>query len=105
MSRVFLAEDVKLTRKVVVKVLPPEMAASVYQDRFRREIQLAARLQHPHVVPLLTANASGDLLWYVMPFIEGEARRAKLARAGGLRVGEVVRLLREVTDGLACAHE
>ena len=62
MSRVFLAEDVKLARKVVIKVLPPEMAASVNQDRFRREIQLAARLQHPHVVPLPSANASGDLL-------------------------------------------
>ncbi|HZI27120.1 MAG TPA: protein kinase [Gemmatimonadaceae bacterium] len=105
MSRVFLAEDVKLSRKVVVKVLPPEMAASVNQDRFRREIQLAARLQHPHVVPLLTANASGDLLWYVMPFIEGESLRAKLAREGELPVGETVRLLREVTDALAYAHE
>ena len=105
MSRVFLAEDVKLARKVVVKVLPPEMAASVNQDRFRREIQLAARLQHPHVVPLLSANASGDLLWYVMPFIEGESLRAKLAREGELPVAEAVRLLREVTDALAYAHE
>jgi tetratricopeptide (TPR) repeat protein/tRNA A-37 threonylcarbamoyl transferase component Bud32 len=105
MSRVFLAEDVKLSRKVVVKVLPPETAASVNQDRFRREIQLAARLQHPHVVPLLTANASGDLLWYVMPYIEGESLRAKLAREGELPVGEAVRLLREVTDALAYAHE
>src|SRR5687767_15387755 len=105
MSRVFLAEDLSLGRKVVVKVLPPEMAASVNQDRFRREIQLAARLQHPHVVPLLTANASGDLLWYVMPFIEGESLRAKLAREGELPVGEAVRLLREITDALAYAHE
>jgi len=105
MSRVFLAEDVKLARKVVVKVLPPEMAASVNQDRFRREIQLAARLQHPHVVPLLSANASGDLLWYVMPFIEGESLRAKLAREGELPVNETVKLLREVTDALAYAHE
>ena len=105
MSRVFLAEDVKLARKVVVKVLPPEMAASVNQDRFRREIQLAARLQHPHVVPLLSANASGDLLWYVMPFIEGESLRAKLAREGELPVNEAVRLLREVTDALAYAHD
>ena len=105
MSRVFLAEDVKLARKVVIKVLPPEMAASVNQDRFRREIQLAARLQHPHVVPLLSANASGDLLWYVMPFIEGESLRAKLSREGELPVAEAVRLLREVTDALAYAHE
>ncbi len=105
MSRVFLAEDVALARKVVIKVLPPEMAASVNQDRFRREIQLAARLQHPHVVPLLSANADGDLLWYVMPFIEGESLRTKLAREGELPVGEAVRLLREVTDALAYAHE
>ena len=76
------------------------MAAAVNQDRFRREIQLAARLQHPHVVPLLSANASGDLLWYVMPFIEGESLRAKLAREGELPVAEAVRLLREVTDAL-----
>ena len=104
MSRVFLAEDLALTRKVVIKVLPPEMAAAVNQDRFRREIQLAARLQHPHVVPLLSANASGDLLWYVMPYIEGESLRAKLAR-GELPVPEAVRLLREITDALAYAHE
>ena len=105
MSRVFLAEEVALGRKVVIKVLPPEMAASVNQDRFRREIQLAARLQHPHVVPLLSANADGDLLWYVMPFIEGESLRAKLAREGELPVGEAARLLREVVDALAYAHE
>jgi tetratricopeptide (TPR) repeat protein/tRNA A-37 threonylcarbamoyl transferase component Bud32 len=105
MSRVFLAEDLSLSRRVVVKVLPPEMAASVNQDRFRREIQLAARLQHPHVVPLLSANASGDLLWYVMPFIEGETLRAKLSREGELPVNEAVRLLREITDALAYAHE
>src|SRR5688572_10124083 len=105
MSRVFLAEDLTLGRKVVIKVLPPEMAASVNQDRFRREIQLAARLQHPHVVPLLSANASGDLLWYVMPFIEGESLRAKLSREGELPVAEAVRLLREVTDALSYAHE
>ena len=56
MSRVFLAEETALARQVVIKVLPPEMAAGVSQDRFRREIQLAARLQHPHIVPLLTAS-------------------------------------------------
>src|SRR5512143_3573468 len=67
MSRVFLAEEVGLERKVVVKVLPPEMAAGVNADRFRREILLAARLQHPHIVPVLSAGASGDLLYYVMP--------------------------------------
>jgi tetratricopeptide (TPR) repeat protein len=105
MSRVFLAEEIGLARKVVVKVLPPEMGAGVNQDRFRREIQLAARLQHSHIVPLLTAGAAGDLLYYVMPFIEGESLRAKLAREGELPVNETARILREVTDALSYAHE
>jgi len=73
MSRVFLAEEIGLGRKVVVKVLPPEMAASVNEDRFRREIQLAARLQHPHIVPLLAAGSARDLLYYTMPLIKGES--------------------------------
>ena len=105
MSRVFLAEEVRLGRKVVIKVLPPEMAAGVSVDRFEREIKLAARLQHPHVVPLLTAGSHDDLLYYVMPFIEGESLRAKLVREGELPVGEVVRILKEVVDALAYAHE
>jgi tetratricopeptide (TPR) repeat protein len=104
MSRVFLAEEIALGRKVVIKVLPPEMVSGVNQDRFRREIQLAARLQHPHIVPLLAAGAAGDLLWYAMPFIEGESLRVKLARAGELPVTETVHILREVADALAYAH-
>ncbi len=105
MSRVFLAQETELGRQVVIKVLPPEMSAGVNIDRFRREIQLAARLQHPHVVPLLTAGSHGDLLWYVMPFIEGESLRAKLAREGELPIGEAARILRDVADALAYAHE
>src|SRR5262249_939666 len=101
MSRVFLAEEVALGRKVVIKVLPPEMTSGVNQDRFRREVQLAARLQHPHIVPLLAAGAAGDLLWYAMPFIEGESLRVKLARGGELPVAETIRILREVADALA----
>jgi TolB-like protein/Tfp pilus assembly protein PilF len=104
MSRVFLAEEVRLGRKVVVKVLPPEMSAGVSIERFEREIQLAARLQHPHIVPLLSAGAHGDLLYYVMPFIEGESLRAKLAREGELPVREVVQILKEVLDALQYAH-
>src|SRR2546422_2061893 len=104
MSRVFLAQDTTLGRRVVVKVLPPEMAAGVNVERFEREIQLAARLQHPHIVPLLTAGASGDLLYYVMPFISGESLRVKLAREGELPIVETVRILREVVDALAYAH-
>src|SRR3990172_2814576 len=105
MSRVFLAEETELGRKVVIKVLPPEMGAGVSVDRFRREIQLAAKLQHPHIVPLLTAGASGDLLYYIMPFIQGESLRAKLAREGELPVPEVLRILKDVLDALAHAHE
>ena len=104
MSRVFLAEETRLGRKVVVKVLPPDMAAGVNADRFEREIQLAASLQHPHIVQLLTAGASDDLLYYVMPFIEGESLRAKLAREGALPMGEVMRILRDVVDALAYSH-
>src|SRR3989304_358977 len=78
MSRGFLAAEGRLGRRVVVKVLPPEMAAGVSVDRFEREIQLAAKLQHPHIVPLLTAGSSDDPLYYVMPFIEGEALRGQL---------------------------
>jgi len=104
MSRVFLALETALKRHVVVKVLPPEMAAGVNAERFRREIQLAASLQHPHVVPLLSAGASGDLLYYTMPLVEGESLRAKLAREGELPVGETIRLLANVADALAYAH-
>jgi len=104
MSRVFVAEDVELGRKVVVKVLPPEMAAGVNADRFRREIKLAASLQHPHIVPLLHAGRADDLVWYTMPLVEGESLRAKLARESELPVGEAVRILRDVADALAYAH-
>ncbi len=105
MSRVFLAEEVALGRRVVIKVLPPEMAAGVNQDRFRREIQLAAKLQHPHIVPLLSAGSAGDLLWYVMPFIEGESLRVKLGREGELPVKESLQILREIADALSYAHD
>ena len=105
MSRVFLAEETRLGRKVVIKVLPPEMGAGVNVERFEREIQLAAKLQHPHIVPLLTAGSHEDLLYYVMPYIEGESLRAKLTREGELPVREAVAILKEVLDALAHAHE
>jgi serine/threonine-protein kinase len=104
MSRVFLAEELGLARRVVVKVLPPELGAGVNVDRFRRETQLAASLQHPHIVPLLTAGAAGDLLYYTMPFIEGESLRARLERERELPVRDVLRILRDVSDALAYAH-
>lgn len=109
MSRVFLAQEGRLGRKVVIKVLPPETSVGVHADRFEREIQVAASLQHPHVVPLLTAGVAelpGDdpLLYYVMPFIDGETLATRLAREGALPVAEVTRILRDVVDALVYAH-
>ena len=104
MSRVFLAEDVRLGRRVVVKVLLPELTVGASVERFEREIQLAARLQHPHIVPLLSAGSTEALLYYIMPYIEGESLRAKLARETELPVAETLRILRDVVDALAYAH-
>jgi tetratricopeptide (TPR) repeat protein len=104
MSRVFVAEETSLGRSVVVKVLPPEMAAGVSIDRFKREIQVAARLQHPHIVPVLSAGETDGLPFYTMPLVEGSSLRARLAR-GGLTIAETVGILREVARALAYAHE
>ncbi len=109
MSRVFVATETALNRKVVIKFLAPELAAGVSADRFRREIQLAARLHHPHIVPLLAAGEvklEGDqtLLYYTMPLVDGESLRARLARDGKLQPSEALRIFREVTDALAYAH-
>jgi serine/threonine-protein kinase len=104
MSRVYLASEIGLGRRVVVKVLPPELGAGVNVDRFRRETQLAASLQHPHIVPLLTAGAAGELLYYTMPFVEGESLRTRLARETELPVRDAVRILHDVADALAYAH-
>ena len=101
MSRVFVAVDRVLGRNVVVKVLPPELAAGVNRDRFRREIQVAAQLQHPHIVPLLSAGEQGDLLWYTMPYIEGESLRAALERKKQFSAREVMRILHDIVDALA----
>ena len=105
MSRVFLATELALDRPVVLKLLPPELASAVSTDRFRQEIRLAARLQHPHIVPLHSAGEADGLLFYTMPLIDGESLRARLARAGELPVREAVRLLRDVAAALAYAHE
>jgi serine/threonine-protein kinase len=104
MSRVFLAQETALGRQVVVKLLPPDFAAALSADRFRREIQLAASLQHPHIVPVLAAGEADDLLYYTMPLVEGESLRARLARQGELPVPEALRVLRDVADALSYAH-
>jgi len=104
MSRVFVAEDTALGRSVVVKVLPPEMASGVSIERFKREITLAARLQHPHIVPLLSAGETGGLPYFTMPFVEGESLRARLARGEEVPLKAAMHLLREVASALAYAH-
>src|SRR6476619_7073853 len=104
MSHVFLARETALGRQVVIKVLPPEMAASVNIERFRREIQLAASLQHPHIVPVHAASQVDDLFYYTMPLVEGESLRAQLAREGGLPISDAIRMLIDVAEGLAYAH-
>jgi serine/threonine protein kinase/tetratricopeptide (TPR) repeat protein len=105
MSRVFVATDSSLGRKVVVKVLPGDMAAEVRIDRFRREIQLAAHLQHPHIVPLLSAGDTNGLPYFIMPFVRGESLRERLKKIGEFPITEAVRILREVASALAYAHE
>src|SRR5688572_592196 len=106
MSHVFLAEENALRRKVVVKVLPLEVAAGVNADRFKREIMLAARLQHPHIVPVLSTGETNGVPYYTMPFVEGESIRAILARTGiALSITEVIGVLRDVAKALAYAHD
>lgn len=104
MSRVFVATDTTLGRKVVIKVLPPELAAGVNHERFRREIQVAAQLQHPHIVPLLSAGEQGALIWYTMPYIHGQSLRETLARGERIPVKDVLRILHEVAEALEYAH-
>jgi hypothetical protein len=103
MSRVFVATDRSLGRRIVIKVLPPELTAGVNRERFRREIQVAAQLQHPHIVTLLAAGEDDDIVYYTMPFIEGESLRTALEK-GPLAVRDVVRILHDVVDALAYAH-
>ena len=105
MSRVFVAEDNALGRKVVVKVLSPDLTAGVNVDRFKREIQLAARLLQAQIVPVLAAGELDGVPYYTMPFVEGESLRARLARTGALPIPEVVSILRDITRALAYAHE
>ncbi len=104
MARVFLAHETALGRRVVVKVLSPTLAAGVSADRFRREILLVAKLQHPHIVPVHAAGELGGLPYFTMPFVEGESLRARLTREGELPISEVLRLLRDVASALAYAH-
>ena len=105
MSRVFVAEERALARRVVVKVLSPDLAASVSGERFKREIFLTARLQHPHIVPVLATGEMNGLPFYTMPFVEGESLRVRLVRTGAMPVAVAVRILRDVARALEFAHE
>jgi tetratricopeptide (TPR) repeat protein len=104
MSRIFLATESSLGRAVVIKVLPAELANEVSSTRFRREIEIAARLQHPHILPVLTAGVSGSLLYFIMPYVPGESLRHRLGRERQLPIADARRILHEIADALAYAH-
>jgi len=104
MATVYLAQDLRHQRPVAIKVLRPDLAASLGAERFLREVRIAAQLQHPHILPVFDSGEAGTLLWYAMPFVEGETLREKLARDGALPVTDAVRVIREVADALAKAH-
>ena len=102
-SRLFLASDARTPRKVVIKLLPPELGGAVEAARFKREIQVLGVLQHPNIVPLLATGHVGDLLWYVMPYIRGESLVSRL-KSGPLVLAAALRALHEVADALGHAH-
>jgi len=115
MATVYLARDLRHDRQVAIKVLRPDLAATLGPERFHREIKIAAQLQHPHILPLLDSGEATDptaqpsdrqtaFLYYVMPYIEGQSLREKLAKEGELPIGEAVKILRDVADALTEAH-
>jgi len=105
MATVYLAEDLKHRRKVAVKVLRPELAAALGPGRFLREIEIAAGLTHPHILPLHDSGEADGFLFYVMPYVEGESLRDRLDREKQLPVEEALQIAREVADALGCAHK
>jgi eukaryotic-like serine/threonine-protein kinase len=104
MATVYLAVDLKLHRKVAVKVLRPELAAALGAERFLREIEIAAKLHHPHILPLHDSGEADGFLYYVMPYVEGESLRDRLNREKQLPVEDALRIAREVADALGSAH-
>jgi eukaryotic-like serine/threonine-protein kinase len=105
MAVVFLAEDLKHRRRVAIKLLKPELSAVLGSERFLREIEIAAQLQHPHILPLYDSGQAGGLLYYVMPFAEGESLRQRLAREQQLPIDAALRITREVGSALQYAHD
>src|SRR3989442_11499297 len=104
MATVFLAADLKHHRSVAIKVLHPELATSLGVERFLREIGIAAELTHPHILALYDSGHAGDLLYYVMPYIEGKTLRGRLERERQLSIVDAVRIASEVADALGYAH-
>jgi serine/threonine-protein kinase len=104
MATVYLAQDLKHERPVALKVMHPELIQGSGRERFQREIRLAARLQHPHIVPIHDSGEDGGLLWYTMALVEGESLRNRLQRERQLPVAEALRLTREVAEALGYAH-
>ncbi len=105
MATVYLAQDLRHKRRVALKVLDPELGAVVGVERFRREIEMAAELQHPHVLPVFdSGEAGGGCVWYTMPYVEGESLRDRLHRQGRLPIPEALRLAREVAEAVDYAH-
>jgi Tol biopolymer transport system component/tRNA A-37 threonylcarbamoyl transferase component Bud32 len=104
MATVYLAQDLRHDRQVAIKVLRPDLAATLGPERFHREIKIAAQLQHPHILPLLDSGEADDVLYYVMPYVEGESLRDRLDTEGELPIGEAVRIVRDVVDALTEAH-
>jgi serine/threonine-protein kinase len=105
MSHVFLATERRLDRQVVIKLLPPDVAGGVSLDRFNREIQLVARLQNPHIVPVITAGEADGVPFFTMPFVEGRSLRDTLASGTRISITEGANILRDVATALAYAHE
>src|ERR1700752_5332219 len=105
MATVFLAQDLKHDRPVALKVLLPELAATLGPDRFQREIRFAARLQHPHIVTVLDSGETAGQLWFTMPFVEGESLRSRLRREGQLPLPDTLRVASEVAEALQYAHD
>ena len=104
MATVYLAEDVRHRRKVALKVLHPELSAVLGPERFLKEIELTASLQHPHILPLFDSGSADGQLFYVMPFVDGETLRTRLERERQLPIADAVRLATEVADALSYAH-
>ncbi len=105
MAMVYLAHDLKHDRPVALKVLRPQLAATLGPERFQREIRLAARLQHPHILTVHDSGEAAGQLWFTMPYVEGESLRSRLAREGQLPVEVALRITREAVQALQYAHE